>query len=130
MPFKNSHNPPVELDQPAREAIVDLLHFCLYADSHIALREGEFVADVVNVIGWETQSSFGSYEGRSVSNARAAKESAEAKREFLSQAASRLKTKDSRALAIALCEQLFAADGTTVAKESGLLTEIRAALKP
>src|SRR5688572_22353943 len=108
MRFQTNQKPRPELTQAEREAIVDLLNFCLYADSHIALREGEFMSDVVDFIGWETQSSFGSYEGRSVSNARAAKESAETKKEFLAYAAGRLPSKEARALAIELCRQLFA----------------------
>lgn len=128
MLFRKKEDRKPELPQKEREAIVDLLHLCLYADSHIALKEGEFMSDVVDVIGWETKSSFGSYEGRSVSSARAAKESPETKKEFLSFAATRLQSKESRALAIDLCKQLFAADGSTAEKESALLGEIRVAL--
>ena len=129
MLFRKAQNPKPELPQKEREAIVDLLHLCLYGDSHIALKEGEFMSDVVDVIGWETQSSFGSYEARSISSARAAKENEATKREFLAFAAKRLESKTSRALALDLCKQLFTADGATVDKEAALLAEIRAVLK-
>ncbi len=127
MLFKKSETSKSQLSQAGREAIVDLLHLCLYADSHIALGEGDFIADVTNEIGWEAQSSFGSYEARSIASARAAKESAVAKQEFLQFAAERLKSSASRALALNLCQQLFAVDGTEV-RESSLLAEIRACL--
>lgn len=129
MLFRKKESPQSQLPQKEREAIVDLLHLCLYGDSHIALKEGEFISDVIDVIGWETQSSFGSYEARSISSARAAKEAAESKREFLSFAASRLGSKTSRELALDLCRQLLATDGAVAEKESVLLAEIRAALK-
>jgi hypothetical protein len=118
-----------ELPQREREAIVDLLHLCLYGDSHIALTEGEFLSDVVNIIGWETQSSFSSYEAPSIAHARAAHANAESRKDFVALAAGRLQSKESRALAVDLCAQLFAVDGTTAAKESALLALIRAELK-
>jgi hypothetical protein len=129
MLFTKKPSAKPSLAQSEREAIVDLLHLCLYGDSHIALREGQFISDVVDVIGWETQSSFGSYEARSISTARAAKENSDTKREHLAYAATRLKSKESRALAIDLCKQLFAVDGSTAEKEAALLGEIRTALE-
>lgn len=129
MLFQKKETEKPQLPQKEREAIVDLLHLCLYGDSHIALKEGEFISDVVEVIGWETQSSFSSYEARSISSARAAKESSENKKEFLSFTATRLESKESRALAIDLCRQLFAVDGITAEKEAALLGEIRTALR-
>ena len=129
MLFRKKEDAKPQLPQKEREAIVDLLHLCLYGDSHIALKEGDFMSDVVDVIGWETQSSFGSYEARSISSARAAKENSDSKKEFLSFAAARLQSKESRALALELCRQLFAIDGSTAEKEAALFGEIRATLK-
>ena len=129
MLFRKNNDRKPELPQKEREAIVDLLHLCLYADAHIALKEGEFMSDVVEVIGWETQSSFGSYEARSIASARAAKENDAAKKEFLSFAAARLQSKESKALALDLCRQLFSSDGSTAETEAGLLGQIRASLK-
>jgi uncharacterized tellurite resistance protein B-like protein len=127
--FRKKEEAKPELHQKEREAIVDLLHLCLYGDSHVALKEGAFISDVVDVIGWETQSSFGSYESRSIASARAAKENSDSKKEFLSAAAARLQSKPARAMVIDLCKQLLVADGSTADKEAALLGEIRAALK-
>lgn len=128
MLFKKE-DPKPKLEQKEREAIVDLLHLCLYADAHIALKEGEFLSSVIDVIGWETQSSFSSYEARSVASARAARENNDAKKEFLVAAAQRLKSPAARATALDLCKKLFASDGTTADKELDLLGEIRTALR-
>lgn len=127
--FKKPQDSKPELQQQEREAIVDLLHFCVYADSHIALKEGAFLSQVVDVIGWETRSSFSSYEARSISKARAAKENADEKRALLESVAARLGEKPVRDLAVDLCRQLFAVDGSTEQKEFGLLGEIRSAMK-
>ncbi len=128
MSFRKDEPSKPQLPQQEREAIVDLLHLCIYADAHIALNEGDFVSDVVETIGWDTQLSFSSYESKSIANARLAKESPEAKQEFLSFAAQRLQSNSSRVLALDLCQQLFSADGSTVEKEAALLGEIRALL--
>jgi uncharacterized tellurite resistance protein B-like protein len=120
--------PKPQLQQKEREAIVDLLHLCLYADAHIAVNESEFLNEVVELIGWETQSSFSSYEARSVANARNAKGNPENRKVFIASAAARLPSKPSRALTLELCKQLFSSDGKTAEKEDALLAEIRAAL--
>jgi uncharacterized tellurite resistance protein B-like protein len=120
--------PKPQLQQKEREAIIDLLHLCLYADAHIAVSESELLTEVVDLIGWETQSSFSSYEARSIANARNAKGNPEDRKGFISSAASRLQSKPSRALAMELCRQLFSSDGATAEKEDALLAEIRAAL--
>ena len=126
MPFRKSDIP--ELTQTEREAIVDLLHYSLYADSHIALKEGEMLSELVGVIGWDVASAFQTYEAKSVAAAREAKENADAKKVFFDSIAERLQSAESRALAVDLSKQLLAADGT-VDKESSLVEEIRELLK-
>jgi hypothetical protein len=126
MPFRKSDIP--ELTQTEREAIVDLLHYSLYADSHIALKEGELLSELVGVIGWDVASAFQTYEAKSVAAAREAGENAEARKIFLDSISERLQSPGARALAVDLSEQLIASDGT-VEKESSLIAEIRALLK-
>lgn len=126
MPFRNSDSP--ELTQTEREAIVDLLHYSLYADSHIALKEGEMLSELVGVIGWDVASAFQTYEAQSVAAAREAKENADAKKVFFDSIAERLQSAESRALAVDLSKQLLAVDGTAE-NESAVIEEIRALLK-
>lgn len=128
MEFRPTNEAKPELQQYEREAIVDLLNLCIYADAFIALKEGDFLSQVVVVIGWDPSLSFSSYSSRSIAAARDAKRSPEARQEFLSRAKSRLPSAASRELAIDLCRQLFAADGKTGEKENTLLAEIKAAL--
>lgn len=115
------------LTQPQREAIVDLLHLCMYADNLIALAESKVVTEAVDSFAWETQTSFESYETRSVSSAREAKESQELKQSLLDSISQRLATPNSRAIALKLCKQLLTADGITE-KESSLLAKVKLTL--
>jgi hypothetical protein len=128
MAFKNQKKPSAPLPQSEREAIVDLLHLCLYADTHISLKEGAFIADVVEVIGWDTKLSFSAYEQRSIAGARAARVDDKSKKDFIEYAAGRLASKGSKDLAVSLCADLFASDGTQE-REAALLAEIRAISK-
>lgn len=128
MLFK-SKQPPAnsQPSQTEREAIVDLLHLCLYADAHISLKEGEFISEVVEVIGWDQNLSFSAYEARSIAAARAAKADDAHKKEFIEFASSRLKSPASRSLALQLCADLFSSDSTQD-REAALLAQLRAAL--
>jgi hypothetical protein len=128
MLFKKQNKPAAQLPQSEREAIVDLLHLCLYADAHISLKEGEFIEDVIEVIGWDENLSFSSYEARSVAGARGARADEKSKKAFIEFAAERLKSQESRSLALSLCTDLFGADGTQD-REAALLAQIKAILR-
>ncbi|WP_221029124.1 hypothetical protein [Actomonas aquatica] len=127
MLFQKKSSAPLSLPQSEREAIVDLLHLCLYADSHISLKEGQFIADVVDVIGWDANLSFPVYESRSIAAARVARGGGKEKQDFLSFAAERLQSPEGRLLAVELCRDLAAADGT-VQREATVIGEIVKAL--
>jgi len=113
------------LSQPQREALVDLLHFCLYADNHIALAETDVLDAAVSTLTWDPRTSFASYEGRSIAGARAAKESTAAREEFLKSIRLRLDEPEARARAFDLCKQLFVADGVQSDQETVVLARIQ-----
>jgi hypothetical protein len=116
------------LTQPQREAVADLLHYCMYADNHIALVETRIIRDVVGTFTWDPNIAFESFEARSIGAARAAKENAEQRKVFLDSINQRLSSPHSRTLALDVCKQLFVADGLNP-KESALLTRISQLLK-
>ena len=116
-----------DLRQSEREAIVDLLHLCLYADAHIGLQESDHLSAVVERIGWDPNLSFSSYEARSIADARRARLDEAVRKDFIAYAAQRLASTASKTLALSLCSDLMAADGTQE-RESQLLTEIRSLL--
>jgi hypothetical protein len=127
MLFQKKKDSTPTLPQAEREAIVDLLHLCLYADAHISLKEGAFIADVVQVIGWDTKLSFSAYESRSIASVRAARVDEKSRTEFIEYAAQRLKSPGAKELAVSLCRDLAGVDGTST-REGTLLAQIRSTL--
>lgn len=112
------------LNQAQREAIVDLLHYCMFADNFVALSENKFVRTVVGTLTWDKNISFESYEGGSIGKARKAKENAEYRDRLFKDVAKRLATKDARELALKLCRDLYQADAKMAALESQQLASI------
>lgn len=112
------------LTQKQREAIVDLLHYCMFADNFVALVEDQFVNTVAATLNWDKNISFESYEGGSIGNARKAKESAAYCEQFLKSISQRLDDKESRSLAVQLCTDLYNADANMTNAESHQLATI------
>lgn len=110
--------------QSQREAIADLLHFCLYADNHIALAETKIIADAVGSMTWDPNVSFEVFEARSIAAARQAMEDASAGEEFLKSIRQRLDDAEARALALNLCKKLFVSDGTQSTSETLVLARV------
>ena len=106
------------LTQPQREAIADLLHFCMYADNHIALAEEKIMEQTVSVLNWAPGASFESYEARSIAKAREAKEHSDVQGVFFQSIKDRLSSKAARALALDVCHELFVSDGIETEKEA------------
>ncbi|HYC71248.1 MAG TPA: hypothetical protein VEB66_08590 [Opitutaceae bacterium] len=117
------------LTQVQREAIVDLLHYCMFADNFVALAEDKFVNSVAASLTWDKAITFESYEGGSIGKARKAKESAGYRESFLKDVAARLSSPTSRALARDLCQDLYKADAKFAQAESDQLVLIRQLLK-
>jgi hypothetical protein len=116
------------LSQPQREAIVDLLHYCMYADNLVALKEDQFINTVAATLSWDDKISFETYEGISIGNARRAKEQPAYRAEFLNSVATRLGSQAVRQLAFDLVKQLFNADANLAESESQQLPGLRRAL--
>jgi uncharacterized tellurite resistance protein B-like protein len=112
------------LIQPQREAIVDLLHYCMYADNFVALSEDKFINTVASTLSWDKNISFESYEGASIGKARKAKESASYREQFFKDVVQRLGAKDARELALKLCRDLYHADAKLASAESEQLAAI------
>lgn len=127
--FVKSGNPKSDgLQQAQREAIVDLLHYCMYADNLVALKEDSFINNVAATLSWDTNISFETYEGSSIGNARRAKENAAYREEFLRSVSERLENKATRELAFGLVKDLFNADADLSEKETQSLPALRKVL--
>src|ERR1041384_3120286 len=88
--FGKSEEAKDGLTQPQREAIVDLLNYCMYADNLVMLAEDRLIADTVAKFNWESKTPFDQFEVRSVGNARNARESQVYREKFLGSIKDRL----------------------------------------
>src|ERR1700758_5392349 len=99
------------LTQPQREAIVDLLNYCMYADNSVLLAEDRLIADTVAKFNWDPKVPFDQFDARSIGNARNASENQGYRDQFLASIKDRLDTATVKGQALDLCQELFLAEG-------------------
>jgi hypothetical protein len=117
------------LTQPQREAIVDLLNYCMYADNFVFLAEDRFITDTVAKFAWESKVPFDQFVLRSTDNARNARESQVYRDQFLASIRDRLDTAAVKGKALDLCQELFIADGARSDEEEGVFQNLRKLLE-
>ena len=81
--FHKSEAPNDGLTQPQREAIVDLLNYCMYADDLVMLAEDRLITDTVKKFNWDSKVPFDQFALRSIDNARNARENQGYRDQFL-----------------------------------------------
>jgi hypothetical protein len=123
--FGKPETPKDCLTQPQREAIVDLLNYCMYADNLVMLAEDRLIADTVAKFNWDSSVPFDQFDVRSVNSARNARESQVFRDKFLTSIGDRLSTDAVKARALDLCQQLFLADGAQSEEEDEVLQNLR-----
>src|SRR6476660_8363311 len=126
--FHKSEAPKDNLTQPQREAIVDLLNYCMYADNLVMLAEDRLIADTIAKFNWESKTPFDQFDARSVGNARNARESQVYRDQFLASIRDRLGTAAVKGQALDLCQELFVADGSRSDEEDAVLQNLRVLL--
>jgi len=118
------------LTQPQREAIVDLLNYCMYADDLIMLAEDRLIADAVAKFSWDSKAvPFDQFDARSIDNARNARENQGYRDKFLASIRDRLSTAAAKGQALDLCQELFLADGARSDEEDAVLQNLRELLE-
>ena len=122
---KSDAAPKDGLTQPQREAIVDLLNYCMYADNLVFLAEDRLITDTVAKFNWDPKVPFDQFDARSVSNARNASESQVYRDQFLASIKDRLDTAAVKAQALDLCQELFLADGAQSYEEDDALQNLK-----
>lgn len=127
--FRKSDAPKDGLTQPQREAIVDLLNYCMYADNLVFLAEDRLIADTVAKFNWDPKVPFDQFDARSVNNARTASENLRYRDQFLTSIKERLDTAAVKGQALDLCQELFLADGSQSVEEDAVLQNLRALLE-
>src|SRR5438094_7539250 len=127
--FHRSEAPNDGLTQPQREAIVDLLNYCMYADNLVFLAENRLITDTVAKFNWDAKVPFDQFDARSVSNARNASESQVYRDQFLASIKDRLGTTVVKGQALDLCQELCVADGARSDEENTVLQNLRELLE-
>jgi len=127
--FRKSEAPNDGLIQPQREAIVDLLNYCMYADNLVFLAEDRLIADTVAKFNWDSKVPFDQFDARSIGNARNARESQVYRDKFLGSIKDRLETAAVKGKALDLCQELFLADGARSDEEDVVLQNLKQLLE-
>ena len=123
--FRKSEAPKDGLTQPQREAIVDLLNYCTYADNLVFLAEDRLIADTVAKFNWDSTVPFDQFDVRSIDNARNASENPGYREKFLASIKDRLGTAAVKGQALDLCQELFLADGARSDEEDAVLQNLK-----
>ena len=127
--FHKSEAPNDGLTQPQREAIVDLLNYCMYVDNLIFLAEDRLITDTVAKFNWDSKVPFDQFDVRSIDNARNATESQVYRDRLLASIRDRLGTAAVKGQALDLCQELFVADGARSDEEDAVLQNLRKLLE-
>jgi hypothetical protein len=127
--FHKSEAPKDGLTQPQREAIVDLLNYCMYADNLVFLAEDRLIADTVAKFNWDPKLPFDQFDVRSIGNARNARENQGYRDQFLASIRDRLGTAAVKGQALDLCQELFVADGARSDEEDAVFQNLRKLLE-
>ena len=128
--FHKTEAPNDGLTQPQREAIVDLLNYCMYADNLVMLAEDRLIADTVAKFNWDPKTvPFDQFDARSVGNARNARGNQGYRGRFLASIRDRLGTAAVKGPALDLCQELFLADGARSDEEDDVFQNLRKLLE-
>lgn len=128
--FRHDVKPTDGLTQPEREAIVDILNYCMFADKLIALSEDAMVESVAGTLNWDPKISFEYYEGKSIGAVRRAIGEKAYRAEFMESLRTRLVKPENRKLALSLADDLTKVDGTKTPEEFQALAQLKAVLDP
>ena len=127
--FRKSEAPKDGLTQPQREAIVDLLNYCMYADNLVFIAEDRLITDTVAKFNWDSTVPFDQFNVRSIDNARNASENPGYREKFLASIRERLDTAAVKGKALDLCQELFLADGARSDEEDAVLQNLKKLLE-
>ena len=124
-----NRNPSVSdnLTQDQREALIDLLLLCIYADNHAELNEGRILDRELERFNWESEIPIGTYLQVSETRTLAVIPSTDKRAAHLAYISNRLKCKDMKFRALKLCKLLFYSDWVIAEEEELFSKEIRKA---
>lgn len=127
--FRSAEKSEDGFTQTEREAVVDVLHYCMYADRHIAVAEDQMIETVARTLNWDPNISYEYYEGKSTGAVRRALAEKEFRAEFMKSIRERLKKLEHRKFVLSIADDLMQSDGTKKAAEFTALSELKRALE-
>ena len=101
------------LQQPEREAIIDLLLLAVYIDNHLSLSETTEFDAATEALGWDSSTGPSIYINSATTRARDVRLSEDAVAEFIHFANKRLASPASKERALVLLNRLLMSDGKT-----------------
>jgi uncharacterized tellurite resistance protein B-like protein len=116
------------LNQTEREAILDLLYFCMCADQELHPAENAAIVDAVMKFDWESGVEYDNFAAKSLARAQKAVATPQTRRAALNQIGKRLVSTETKSRALATCKRVFQADGDVAAVEREVFVEIKEAL--
>lgn len=125
--FSTTSSPADGLAQPQREAIIDLLNFCMCADDKLLLDEVITIEDETQILSWDPAVDFMTFATRSRERAQAAIATPETRQAALASISDRLRTSEAKTNALDLCQKVFQADGDFAPVERSVFQEIKRA---
>ncbi len=123
--FRPDEAPSDGLNQKQREAIIDLLLLCMYADNHLALTEDHVLKAEVDAFDWKSEQSIEAYVDSITPKVRRIRSEGESRRDFISEIGNRLDSSSVKTKAFELSKRLFHSDGEVAETEAKFETEIK-----
>lgn len=114
------------MEQPEREAIIDLLLLSTYIDRHLSLSESNAFDDAAESLGWDSQTGPSIYISNATNRARDTGSSEAATAELIAFVARRLTSVGSKERALSLLNRLLMSDGKTE-KEADFFKQVEGA---
>ncbi|MEO0796656.1 MAG: hypothetical protein AAFX93_15920 [Verrucomicrobiota bacterium] len=126
--FQPGENSADGLTQDQREALVDLLVYCMYSDRKVSLMEDQLIQRRLEAMDWHSVETIDNYYDRAVTRVRDLLGNEEVLKGFLGRISDRLANTETREKAFQLSHQLFLSDGEETPDEQALEDELRVAL--
>lgn len=114
--FGANTNTPAQSDglqQEEREALIDLLLYCKFADNHLSLAEETVLHQEITQFNWESEVDVDVYIDSATAKIRTANTAPHREKKLLEQVGQRLISAYAKETARALVAKLFQADGET-----------------
>lgn len=121
--FSGTENPD-GLDQVQREATIDLLLLCMYADNDLDLNEERIINRVSQRYAWASETGLDDYIKAATARVLGIMNSSDERATFMRGVSKRLGSREAKFNAVKLCKLLFYSDMQLHSQEEEFIREI------